>query len=184
MLKFSKKAKLGGVAFLAIGLLLLVLSLVPGIPGFEAICLTTKIMGFIATLEAAFTTFNLTPVLGNTLYISMIIPWIAVHFVIAGFKSMRYEKAKKSYFYSRTKIGLLITGFILICIAFVFLTMFLLDMLDPHFQFIVDLVPTFSYPGLLPKLLIPMVLTAAIIFFIYWIGSKIMKSGVKKEEMF
>ena len=95
---------------------------------------------------------------------------------------MRYEKAKKIYYYSETKIALLIVGFIIICVAVALILSIFLQIMEPAFQFLVDLIPTLYFPGLLPDLLIPIVLTLLIIYFLYWIGSKIMKTGVKKED--
>ena len=176
---------LGGLAFLAIGIVLLILAFVP-IPGFESISITGRIISFISVIGTVFSTLDFTSMFGPIGYLSIagIIPLVGYQYCKAGIKSMRYDKAKKKYIYTETKIGLMITGFILICVAAVIILLILLGQLEPEFQFLIGLVPTgpwFSYPYLLPQLLIPMVLTMLIIFFVYWIGSKIMKSGVKKE---
>ena len=179
---------LAGLAFLIIGIVLFVIAFVP-IPGLEDVSVTARIISYVESMMTSFMTLNLSTLIGpiesQFLYNSIIIPMVAFHFCKAGIKSMRYDKGKKEYYFSETKIGLLIAGFILVCVAAGFLILMIFDILDPSFQFIVDLIPTYiSYPGLLPHLLIPIVLTMAIVFFVYWIGSKIMKSGVKKEEMF
>ena len=176
---------LGGLAFLAIGIVILILAFVP-IPGLGNISITALLIQLFSIIGTVFSTMDFSPLLGQigSLSIAGIIPLVGYHYCRAGIKSMRYDKVKKKYIFTETKIGLMIAGFILICVAVVIILLILLGALEPEFQFLIGLVPTgpwFSYPYLLPQLLIPMVLTMLIIFFVYWIGSKIMKSGVKKE---
>ena len=176
---------LGGVTFLILGIVILVLGIVP-IPGL-GISIIDRIFILKASIENFMVSFDIQLLLQDTSFLSlaMIFPWVGVHYVISGVKSMRYDKAKKSYYVSDTRIGFFIAGFILICVAAVFLIMIVFGILDPSFQFL-NFLDFLQYPylGLVPKLLIPIVLTMLIIFFTYWIGSKIMKKGVKKEVMF
>jgi hypothetical protein len=177
---------LGGLGFLAIGIVLLVIAFAP-IPGLENVSFTSRLMTYINSVFIAISSLNISSIIGESgwLYIAAIIPWCGYHFCKAGIKSMTYTKKKKQYYYSETKIGWLIFGFILICIAVTLLLTIFFEIMAPAFQFIVDLIPTIpaEFAFLLPQLLIPVVLTILIIFFVYWIGSKIMKSGIKKEEL-
>ena len=181
---------LGGLSFVIIGIILLVIGFVP-IPGLEDVSFTALV---ITTFEQIFAitgdimTAVLAILLNTYFYIALIIPWIGYHYVSAGIKSMRYDKPKKQYYYTETKIGLLITGFIMICVALTFILMIFLGYLSPAFDFlnpVIALIPfdLSSIASFIPTLLIPVLLTILIIFFVYWIGSKIMKSGVKKESL-
>ncbi|MHA1652034.1 MAG: hypothetical protein ACTSYB_17770 [Candidatus Helarchaeota archaeon] len=173
-----------GLLFLALGIFILVISLAP-IDLFSDISFSNRIMAlFSIDFEYISSTMDFTPILESSGYlsISIIIPYVGYHYCRAGIKSMRYEKAKKIYYYSETKIALLIVGFIIICVAVALILSIFLQIMEPAFQFLVDLIPTLYFPGLLPDLLIPIVLTLLIIYFLYWIGSKIMKTGVKKED--
>ncbi|MHA1265889.1 MAG: hypothetical protein ACTSRS_11725 [Candidatus Helarchaeota archaeon] len=181
---------LGGFIFLTIGILLLVIAFVP-IPGIglDSVCFTTLLLNYIGTLMAGISALNLSTIIGASgyLYIAVIIPLVGYHYCRAGIKSMRYDKAKKTYYISETKIGWMIVGFIIVCIAAVYLLLIFLNFVDPTLEIFENLwllSPLNSYPGLLPQALVPALLTVLLIFFIYFIGAKIMKSGVKKEEMF
>lgn len=178
---------LGGLAFLIVGIILLIISFVP-IPGLESVCLTTRIGAYVMHIMTSLTTLDLSGMIGPSgyLYIAAVIPWVGYHYCRAGIKSMRYDKEKKTYIITETKIGWMITGFIIICIAAVFLLLIILDILDPTFSFFETLwlsSPITSVPGLLPQALVPVLLTILMVFFVYFIGSRIMKSGVKKEVM-
>ena len=180
---------LGGLVFLIIGIVILVIGIVP-IPGFETISLTYLALKEYAIIEAAAVSFDLQALIINSGFISInsIILLVGGHYVIAGIKSMRYDKPKTQYYYTETKIGLMITGFIMICLALVITLMIFLGYMDPSFSFLNPVNPALPaelawISMLLPNLLIPVVLTILIIFFVYWIGSKIMKSGVKKESL-
>lgn len=172
---------LGGLAFLTLGIVILVIGIVP-IPGL-GISIIDRIFILITSIQNFMATFNYQILLLDSgfLSIALIFPFAGVYYVIAGIRSMRYDKAKKDYYVSTTKIGFLIAGFILICIAAVFLIMIVFGILDPSFQFLNFL--EFPLPGY-PNFLIPIALTMLIIFFVYLIGSKIMKHGVKKEDLF
>ncbi|MHA1132348.1 MAG: hypothetical protein ACTSQQ_16295, partial [Candidatus Helarchaeota archaeon] len=157
----------------------------------ESISVYNRIMAYFSIdYMAVFTTFDLTPLLTTSGFLSIatIIPLAGYYYCKAGIKSMRYDKAKKQYYYTETKIGLMIFGFVLVCVAVALLLTILLQILTPYFQFLADLFPTGIPPAeiasIIPQLLIPTVLTLLIIFFVYWIGSKIMKTSVKKEELF
>jgi len=174
----------GGFIFLTIGIVLLVIAFVP-IPGLMNVSVIGRFIFFFRSIDLLLSTLDFSTVASTLGSISLawIIPLIGYHYCRAGIRSMRYDRKKKIYIFTETKIGLMIAGFILVCIAVVIILMILLGLLEPAFQFLVDLVPTFFYTGLLPQLLIPIALTMLIMFFIYWIGSKIMRSGVKKEKI-
>jgi hypothetical protein len=176
---------LGGLLFLTLGIVFLVIGIVP-ISILGNISFIGRFMNYMfLDYPTMMMTWDFSPLFLATGYleIALIIPYVGFHYCKAGIKSMTYSKKKKEYFISETKIGLLIAGFILICVAVVLALMILLQYLEPAFQFLTDLLPAIYFSGLLPTLLIPVVLSLLIIFFVYWLGSKIMKSGIKKEEM-
>ncbi len=176
---------LGGLLFLALGIVFLVIGIVP-IPTFGNISFIGRLMDYMfLDFTTMMMTWDFTPLFlaSGFLELALIIPYVGFHYCKAGIKSMTHDKKKKEYIISEAKIGLLIAGFILICAAAALVLMILLEYLEPSFQFLADLLPTLYFPGLLPTLLIPVVLSLLIIFFVYWLGSKIMKSGIKKEEM-
>ena len=176
---------LGGLLFLALGIVFLVIGIVP-VSILGNISFIGRFMDYIfLDYPTMMMTWDFSPMLLATGYleIALIIPYVGFHYCKAGIKSMTYGKKKKTFFISEAKIGLLVAGFILICAAVALVLMILLDYLEPAFQFLIDSLPALYFPGLLPTLLIPVVLSLLIIFFVYWLGSKIMKSGIKKEEM-
>lgn len=175
---------LGGLLFVAIGVILLVIGIGP-IPSLENVSVVSRGMAYLSLdFGTMMASWDFTPLFLATGYleIALIIPYVGYHYCRAGVKSMRHTKAKKKYAISEAKIGLLIAGFIFVCVAVALVLSIFLQLLEPAFQFLADLIPAFSYPGLLPQILIPVVLTLLIIYFLYWIGSLIMKSGIKKEE--
>ncbi len=183
---------LGGLAFLIIGIILLVIGFVP-IPGLTEISFTGRMITLYDEANLVFSGdimfILLSIVLDGYIYIALITPLVGYHYCRAGIKSMRYDKPKKQYFISETKIGLMIAGFVMVCVAAALILMIFLGYMDPSFSFLNPVNPTLPaeyawVSMILPNFLIPVVLTILIIFFVYWIGSKIMKSGVKKEEMF
>ena len=179
-----------GVVFLALGLFLLVIGLAP-IDIIGDVSVTNKVMVLIDDVMSMMSTMDFSALFageGTMLYIAVIIPWVGYHFCKAGIKSMRYEKKKKQYYYSETKIGFLVAGFIIMCVAFVLVLTMLMQILEPAFTFLADFLAPYlgvlsGFAYLIPQLLVPILLTLLIIYFTYWIGSKIMKHGVKKEKM-
>ncbi len=178
-----------GLVFVILGVVLTVLVFAP-IPGFENISITDRIMRFFDPsnpnyLDIMTLTFpQLFQAIGFIL-IDIILPYVGYQYTRAGIKSMRYQKEKKKYYYTETKIALFIVGFIIICVAVTLVLTILLQILSPVFQFIADLIPAIAIPpSLIPQLLIPVILTLLTIFFIYWLGSIIMKKGIKKEEIY
>ena len=176
---------LGGVVFLALGIILLIIGIAP-IPGLEDISFVSNLMVYIGDFSTLMMSGDYSGLLVRAGYLDLciIIPYVGYHYCRAGVKSMRYDK-KKKYYITETKIGLIIAGFIAMCVAVALVFTILLQIMDPAFSFLVNLWPShFAFPGLLPQVLVPTLITLLIIFFIYWIGSKIMKKGIKKEELF
>jgi len=180
---------LGGLAFLILGIVILVIGIVP-IPGLEVLSLYYWIEQEYLGIMALIATFDLPTFLNSSGYLSIctIITLVGYNYVKAGIKSMRYDKPKKQYYYTETKIGMMIAGFITVCVALVLIFMIFIGVLSPAFDFLTPLIALIpfdlsSIAAYLPTILIPVLLTILIIFFVYWIGSKIMKSSVKKESL-
>lgn len=189
MISMGAGKVLGGLAFLGIGIVLTVIAFVP-IPGLGDVCFTTLLLNYINNLMVLMASMDISAMVGPSgyLYIAAIIPWVGYHYISAGIKSMRYNKPKKQYYYTETKIGLMITGFVMVCVALALILVIFLGYMSPAFEFlnpVIALIPfdLSTIAAYIPTLLIPVVLSILIIFFVYWIGSKIMKSGVKKESL-
>ncbi len=175
-----------GLIFVIVGVVLLVIGIAP-IPGLETISVYYNITSYFSIDYAAvFSTFDLTPILTTSGYLSIstIIPMAGYYYCKAGIKSMRYDKEKKQYYYNETKIGLMIFGFILVVVAVTVILTYMFDILTPLIGSLDAMLPISEFWGLIPDLLLPTVIVLLIVFFVYWIGSKIMKTAVRKEEIF
>ena len=175
---------LGGVIFLALGIFLLIIGIAP-IDIIGDISVYTHVELLMGDIYSAMSTMDFTPILEPSGYlsISMIIPTVGYHYCKAGIKSMRYDKPKKEYYYSETKIGFLIAGAVIIVVAAVLVLTFFLEILTPFITNVLGMfgVSVAGFEYLIPTLLVDILVMILIIFLIYWIGSKVMKHGVKKE---
>ena len=128
---------LGGLLFLALGIVILVIGIVP-IPTLGNISFISRFIDYMfLDFTTMMMTWDFTPFFLATGYleIALIIPYVGFHYCKAGVKSMTYDKKKKEYIISEAKIGLLIAGFILICAAVALVLMILLEYWNLLFNF-------------------------------------------------
>jgi hypothetical protein len=173
---------LAGLPFLAVGIIVVVLTIAP-IPTFAAINIISRITDLVSSLSnlsaitSLFTSVEWIEINGLMLYVGL-------RFILAGVKSMSYEKEEKEYDYIRTRLGFMITGLILAVFAFAYMVMVILKMLNPNLTVFTSLIPmisTLSYPIILPVELIPILISFLVVFIVALVGGLFLKKGVQKE---